>query len=142
MKLVSLITNILALSTVVANAALADQIDYVIQFNNGADRTSDAATAQDRDDSGNPLPSYSMLVDMTRISTGNPVPGTFVLISSARDLPRLDGHTKLYLELDRDKCTAGLVGCIIASHAGAGLLQDIQFSPLYMGAQMSWGNLR
>lgn len=144
MKVLAFIFSVLFLSAVGAAAipASADQIDYLIQFNNGAERTSDVPTASHRDAVGNPLPDHSMLVDVTRISTGNPVPGTFVLISSARDLPDIDGHAKLYLTLNRDKCRAGRVGCVVTSHAGGGLLQDIQVSPVYMGSAFPWGNLQ
>lgn len=142
MKLISALTVALALYSVEANAVRADQLDYLIQFNNGADRSNDPATASHRDADGNPLPDHSMLVDVTRISTGNPVPGTFVLISSARDLPALDGHAKLYLEFDREKCARGSVGCVVSSHAGGGLLQDLQIIPIYMGMIMPWGNLQ
>jgi len=132
---------LVVLLLLVTQPARADQYDFVLQFNNATEMNNDSVVTQHSSD-GLPLPDHTMLVAMTRISNGQDVPGTFILISEPIDLSALHGHAKLYLEIDRDKCIARQVGCIVQSHAGGGLLQDIQFSPVYMGADMPWGNLQ
>lgn len=137
-----MIRTIALLLISLSTSARADQFDYVLGFADFATAKADAVAAGGFNvDVQDWASDHAMPVTVTRISTGNPIAGYFVLISMDRRVPALLNHAALRVAIDRIKCNARQAGCIMRSTVGAAVLQDLMISPVYMGSDFLWGGL-
>lgn len=138
-------TRTIALLMILLSAPVrADQFDYVLGFADFATAKADAVAAAGgfNVDAQDWASDHAMSVTVTRISTGNPLAGYFVLISMDRRVPALLNHTALRVAIDRTKCNARQAGCIMRSTVGAAVLQDLMISPVFAGSDFPWGALQ
>lgn len=86
-------------------------------------------------------PEHAMVVIVKRVSTGVPLAGVYVLISTSQSVPALLNDANLKIAIDRDKANARQPGFVLRQTVG-GILQDVMVTPVYQGSDYPWGGLQ
>lgn len=148
--------SVIALSiwlvAMVGCAARADQYDYILQFPNAAAALADAQGAAQEYSAVDAawFADHAMIIRAWRNSQnpngidvdGNYLAGFYVLISFPRLVARLNTDAATVLVLNRDKCNAGLRGCVVGTTLSGTILQDVRVAPVYSGSLYPFGGLQ
>lgn len=142
----------LAIALALLPAAVhADQYDAVLQYANAAaakadlaahyDAISDAFLA-DRVESIQVWRASQDTTDGQGNVVHNYLAGFFVLVSASRLILSLRDDPNLQIVVNRDLCNERRSGCVVKSNINVAILQDIRFSPVFMGSDIPFGGLR
>ena len=129
-----------------------DQIDYVLRFNTEKEAKAELVEAFGREATRDLLSDRAWKINVWRSSQDTVTPGPegdivrhnflagyYFIVSFPRTIDRLVNHDNVVLVLNRNKCEAKSVGCVVRSTVSPAVLRDIRFSPV--PGDIPFGNL-